>query len=432
MFILGRPFSFFADTSMTYTHKTTSKKLYLFLGLFILGWWAIAFGPTLTNAPVTPLAIKPDSSTIPSQSPYLHPLSREKIHEALLGNTELMLALMAEWDTEARLLFAYGSADAERLPSHKYLRAQLLGRSIIARDNGVSLTSFNQHPNVVVDDAGKSLNLTKPRHRFLPQTYVSASFLLALASPDQIVALPKGLRELTQLYPSSILQQIPLDCSPYLMERLFRNRPDLAFVAAYTLPSTRQALINQGIDLFTISHIDSIEEICSALTRLGTVVGKPDEAEVLALFMEAAICALDNRLIEAKIMASYAPKDVLYLNHYAKFTTPAPKTLTGTLLQKLGINCFPLLLSDSNCRWQIPLEQEKIARLQPQTIILSAANGADLRNVMLSHHAYQQIPAVQHERIYTVDPNIQDSPSQFAVLAYYDLVKSLLEAQHAL
>lgn len=365
-------------------------------------------------------------------SAYLNPLSRQKVHEALLGNTELMLTLIAEWDTEAQLLAACNNIEPQRLANADYLQAQLLGRLILARSRGLTTERpFLPRPRAVDDDTGRRLSLDKQYRRFLPQTYISASFLLTLSPPDAIVALPKGLRDHTQIYPTGILDSVPLDCSPYHTEVLYRARPDVAFVAPYTLPATRQALLDKGIELFTISRVNSFEEVEESLLKVGDVTDSSDEAQLLSYFMQAAICALNNRLIEANLYDS-SNHDILYLNYYTRFSTPTSKTLTGSMFQRLGINRFSLLEEQREQHWQIPLEQERIVHLNPKAIILSAVNAAEVRDYIMNNPAFQQVSAVQHNNIFTVDPVVQDFSSQFAVLAYYDLVKSLLEARPAL
>lgn len=400
-----------------------SSRLYIFATAFVIGWWVLAFAPSSNTYTLVTAEHKSSLLETSSSSPYLYPISRQKLHQALLGNAEIMVSLMAEWDTEARLLAACEANNAQRLPGNKYLKAQLLGRRIQAREQGIDTTEYPPRFYETEDDAG-ALHESRRRERFLPQTYVAASFLLALTEPEQIIALPKGLRDLHSLYPSELLERIPLDCGPYQTESLVKLRPDIAFVAPYSMPTTRQALASQGIELFTISNINTLEEIQDALLKVGDVSGRPEEAELLALFMEAAICALDNRLLYAQ----KERRDVLYLNYFSKFSAPTQHTLTGSLLHRLNINQFAHLKASSN-HWQIPLENEKIARLQPQAIILSAGNGNELKSLLLNHPAFRDVPAIKTGQIFAVEATVQDSSSQFAVLAYYDLVNALLEVQ---
>ncbi len=406
----------------------TNIKIYLLAAVFILGWWYVAFD-LWNGQKSTPLATADlqHNRKATLSSPYLAPLSRQRIHEALLGDTQLMASLIAEWDAEAQLLAAVGHEKIQRLPNDTFLRAQYLGRKLRSRLDGMCREG-SQEVTTVFDDRGNSIEPSEAPRRFLPQTYVAASFLLALAAPEQIVAVPSGMRRLTQLYPSELMDNISLDVSPYNTERLFREEPDVAFVAHYSQPSTLEALRSQGIELFTLSHVDSFEEIQDALMRVGHVAGKPEEAELLTLFMEASFCALDNRLAVAQIDASSRnASDVLYLNHFTHFSAPSLQTFTGKLLQQLGINKLPMSLPGAEHQWQIPLYQEHIVRFRPKAIVLSTAESDILRERMLNNPAFRDVPAVQNKRIYTVDADVQDSPTQFSVLAYYDLVHTVLE-----
>jgi iron complex transport system substrate-binding protein len=395
--------------------------LYITLFAFVLGWWYLAFHSSTIPSDVVISPRQISLAEISPSSPYLNPLSRSKLHQALLGDTELMISLMAEWDTEARLLTTCVNSDIQRLPNDKYLKAQLLGRRIQARKYGVETTPYPEQFYDISDDAG-IIHKTKQRERFLPQTYVAASFLLALTDPQQIVALPRGFRDLNEMFPKELLNRIPVDCGAYQTETLLKLSPDLAFVAPYSMPSTRQVLAEQGVELFTISNINTLEEVQDALIRVGEIAGKPEEAELLSLFMEAAVYALDNRLL-------VAPKrhwEVLYLNHFSKFSVPTRHTLMGSILSRLRINDFPLF-NFSERRWQIPVEHEKLVRLNPQAIILSATSGTELKDLLMQHPAFRNIPAVKKGQIFTLAACVQDSPSQFAVLAYYDIVNALLE-----
>lgn len=404
----------------------SSLKLYLPTILFVLLWWGCAFLPLTRVNPVNQTVEPSAERSLVQAAPYLAPLSRQKIHEALLGNIDLMLSLMAEWDTEAQLL-ALVDQNVQRLPASKYLRGQLIGRQMQARGKGSALETPPEL-TTVVDDAGSALSLTTDRTRFLPQTYVAASFLIALSPPEQIVALPKGFREQTQVIPAAYANRVLMDIGPYQTELLAQYKPQLAFVAPYTLPATRQALLGLGAELFVIDRVDTIETIQSSLKRVGQAVGRAEEAELLALFMEAALCALDNRLNNACPYRSNERPDTLYLNYYAKFSAPTCRTLTGHLLGRLGLNTFPALAKASEDSWQISLEVEKIVEINPKAIILSSTHEASLKTMVLQHPALQQVSAVRNGRVYTVDEIVQDSPSQFAVLAYYDLVKVLIDA----
>jgi iron complex transport system substrate-binding protein len=97
-----------------------------------------------------------------------------------------------------------GISSIQRLTRQKFLLSQMLSRKIAARS---------------------SKNDPAQKLKFLPQTYVSASFLMAFVPSSQIVAIPKGLRKLTQIYPHSVMELIPYDIDRYHTEILSKPIP---------------------------------------------------------------------------------------------------------------------------------------------------------------------------------------------------------------
>lgn len=324
-----------------------------------------------------------------------------------------MLSLMTTWHTEAQLIEEYEHTTAYSLSKKNYLKAQLLGRAIEAKQS-------EDRALKVVDDAG-NLHERREQRRFLPQCYASASFLLALVPTEQIVALPKGFRSST-LFPSPLLDEISFEYSPAQTELLCSLKPDIAFVSSYSQPT---AFLHRGIELFIVTKMGSLEEIEKMLVKVGSICGKADRAELLALFMRAAVCALNNRLL----LAQCSSEGVLYLNHFSKFSIPKKRTLTGDLLDRLGIN-QGIVEAGVNC-WLTPITHEKIVQINPRAIIVSALQAQELRLFLLTHPTFQGVEAVRENRIYTLDANTQGQSSQFSLLAYYDIVSTLLEIQCA-
>jgi len=388
--------------------------------LFVGIWWIVAFLPRgfVENHDETLEA--PQKICESLEAPYLASLSRSRLHKALLGDVDLMAGLIAEWDAEAELLEQSEVTHARRLPKDQFLRAQTLTHRIRRRHSGLT-DPYLADPRLVSQTKQDS-----PSPQYLPQTYVAASFLLALTSPDQIMALPSEMRRITQLYPSELTRQIKLALSPYNTQRLWEARPAVAFIASYSQPATCAALRQQGIELCTLSDVTSIEQVQSALLQVGSKVGREEEAELLALFMDAALCALDNRLM---LHQQTAPEveNVLYVNYYSSFTAPSQRTLTGKLLKRLRINELAPLQAQGHSDWQIPLTQEQLQRCEPDRILLSCAQSSWLRHQLLTNPSMHSLPAVRNGRIYALDPEVQNSPSQFAILAYFDLVHSLMQ-----
>ncbi|MBS4169559.1 ABC transporter substrate-binding protein [Neochlamydia sp. AcF95] len=412
------------------------KKKY-FLGPFafyvlpvsiMLIWWSVAFKPS--NDQLSDLYPPcPSSKPLPSIFKYLSTLQRENIHQALNGDYSMMSKLITDWDHDAQIMEQYGYNTVKRLLREDFLRCQLLARQI-NNSTREDLNLLHDHYRLpsIQDDNGNIFDLSTSYKRFLPQTFVAASFLLALSEPELIVALPAGMRKQAAIYPKKLTHLIALDADRYHTEKLYNARPDIAFVADYSNPSTLEALKKQGIPLFTLKHVNSPEEVQNALLRIGHIINRPIEAELLNYFVEAAMLAIDNRfnMISSTFPSTHLPPKVLFLKHHLTFSTPSSHTLTGKLLNRMGVK--QLLGSAGNSHkhaWTLPIHQEHIRQMDPDYIIIATSDMDINKRSFLKNQLFRLLKEKTNKPIAFVNEAIQESPSQYMVLAYYDLYTAL-------
>lgn len=407
--------------------QTSFKALciYCLISAIILGWWYLAFhNRSSTSNNFHELAIEQNTPNLSIPSP-ISIINRQELQEALGGNTSLMTQLIAEWDTDAQLLEDQNQINVKRLPRPTYLRSQLIGRQL-SHSSPIQLEEMQNaaYSYPTLDDIGTPFHRQLSLKRFLPQTYVAASILLALADPAEISALPMGLREQTHIFPVELTSKIPIDIDRYHSEQLYLAQPQIAFVTHYSDPSVIEALRNQGMLLFTMRPINSIPEIGDALVRIGTVINRPLKAELLAIFIEAALLSIDNQMMLAK---EAIPPRILYLNYHAQYSVPTLKTLTGQLLQRIADQKFAEIFSipDQQTGWTIPIDQEKIVNFNPDCMIIAAARGKNIEKQISNEPAFAQLPAIRKSRIFCVDESVQQFPSQLIVLAYYDIAQAI-------
>jgi iron complex transport system substrate-binding protein len=395
----------------------------------IASWWCFAFRQNDDAVKNLLEDILTDATTdqTPPHSSLLSPINRDLLRKALSGDTSLMIKLMSDWDVDAQIMQADGSKYAKRLPRNDLLRAQILERQLKSR-----VSDQIQEASTVkcINDAtGRPISLKNTYSHFLPQTYAAASFLLALARPEEIVALPRRLREQEQLYPKAITDQIPLDCDRYHSEKLFLANPQVAFIAHYSHPATIQALHNQGVQLYMMRDLNTLSDICEELLSIGGVVNHSSEAELLKIFIEAAMLAIDNRVagLNLNLASREQPPRVLFLNYYQSYSIPTRRTLTGQLLHRIGLldASAEAFSRDNSNEWMIPIDKESILNLNPDYLIISTENGEGLKREIYRDPALNQLTAVRNNRLFFVDEAIQHSPSQYIVLAYHDLIQAL-------
>lgn len=401
-------------------HKSKALLSYFLATLTILGWWYFAFLTSTSPQPHTTTKIS-QNNTPPFTS--LTPLKRELLQKALAGDIALMTRLIADWDVDAQILELAGQASVKRIDRYAYLRSQLLGRHLVdGNPEQIKALRSQARLQCIYDDIGVPLQLTNKPQRFLPQTYVAASFLLALADAEQIVALPKGLRSHIHLFPDSLTKNIPVDLDQFNTESLYLAHPEVAFVAHYSHPLLVDTLKNQGTQLFTIKKIDTVPEIRDALMRVGQIIDRSLEAEMLALFIDSAMLAIDNRLVA--LQANREPINLLFVNYHSQYSVPAMHTLTGQLLQRMGVT--PLLASAKSAReWNTPIDQESIVKANPDYLIIATRQRDKLMAHINNDPAFATLSALQKQRISLVDDVVQEFPAQYIVLAYYDLYHAL-------
>lgn len=400
--------------------------VYLLYSSFILGWWLLAFNPTtleISYSIETPQSLALETSQLLKE---LSPFQREELKEALAGNFKLMSELIHQWDEDAQRLSQKGILGIKRLNKVSYHQAEILAH-LIKNSSSAFLHHLNCKMNLetIVDDSGHSIPIEDRFCRFLPQTYTAASFLLSIANPREIVALPKGIRNYHQIYSFNTLAKVPKDLDQLSSEALFLNHPNIAFVAPYSHPHILELLRNQRIPLYLIKHIDTVEEIQEALLKVGHASNHILEAQLLATFMEACFLSLDNRLValQSKIPPSNSLKKLLYLSHRQCFALPTTKCLSGQLMAR-ALKFCPHLSSkipDSQTDWHIPFQQEQIIQSKPDFIIVSTSQSFPKK----LHPTLHQTEAFKTNRIAYLDEDIQESPTQYIALAYFDIVQAL-------
>ena len=416
------------STFISYIHRWL---IYIFFISFIIGWWFLAFrsAPSLNySLELSPQSLPLKTSTILEQ---ISKLERDKLHRALTGDFSLILELVKQWDQDAQFLINKGIEGIERLTSDKFLQVQILG-NLVQNSSPELLRTINCKLNleIIQDDNDQCIHIEDHFQRFLPQTFVAASFLLAIAPSHEILALPRGMRHFPQLYPTHLVDRVPINIDHIGSEKVFLANPHLVFIAPYSHPPTLEVLRNQKIQLFTLNHINNLTEILNTLLKIGHVSNHIIEAQLLANFMEACFLTIDNRfalLAQSNDYSSLTRRKLLFLHYHLYYMQPTTKSLTGQFMARALRRCPHLTccIPESHINWRIPFELEKLIQFQPHYLLISTSNPT--QSQLFSHSMIlQQLENFQLPHIFYLDETIQESPTQFIALAYFDLFKALI------
>ena len=396
------------------------------LGSFILGWWALAFQSTIPSEKITSANSQTLSLNNTPLLQALSPLKRNDLQSALTGNFCIMQKLIDTWNNDAKRLYELGIENIQFLSAEKLTQARIL-KHLIANSSPSTLHKLNCKMKIEMlqDDCGNQFHIKDDFQKFLPQTFVAASFLLSIAQTNEILALPKGLRQFTQLFPKEILNKIPTDIDQINSEILYLNKPDLAFISPYSHPPTLEALNSQCIPLYTIKNINSAQEIGEALLKVGHATNHILQAQLLAIFIEASLLSIDNRLEALK--SEDDPLKILYLTYYHHYALPTTKSLAGQLMCRALQHCkqFKGMVPENSHQWQIPFSHEQIMHANPDVLIVAICSKRALPQIK---ETLQHTKPLQSNQVYCLDEAIQNSPTQHIVLAYFDLFETLIHS----
>lgn len=404
--------------------KTKIFSPYVILGGFIFIWWLLAFRSETSSYTLT--FSSPQTFFISNTTLFkaLSPLDRQTLKNALAGDFSLAIHLIEAWDEDAQFLITKGFKNISRIEKEKLFQAKILA-TLICDSSKEALHSLNS--KISLKDDKEFITKIHHRHaRFLPQTYTAASFLLAIADPQEIVALPKGMRQLTQIYSQEQMNQIPLDVEKLSCEGLYLQKPDLVLIAPYSNPSSLSSWKNQKLPLFCTGSLNSIEEITKALLTVGHVTNHLVQAQLLAIFLEAAFLTIDNRLEVFSNSIDMPCNDLklLYLKYHQHFFIPTPHSLEGKILQRLFSHCkmFKGPLIPQSDEWIHSFEKEQITAFNPDIFFISLPRTKDTHEFK-RHNLCSLLGA--SKKVCCVDEAIQSSTNQYIALAYFDLFESM-------
>ena len=354
----------------------------------------------------------------------LFPIERKAIKRALDGDVATMMALIQKWEIDAKILLEVGLLPVRQLSHDAFIKSQIIGRTLLSTPRDAIGNLESAHcPPVIIDNFGAPLATHTPYRTIFPQTYQAASILLAIAECDSIAALPHGMRQQTQLYSPAVTAAIPLDANQFNNESLHLAGVEVAIISScYSHPAFISTLQRQGIKVFATGDCETVEEIQNTITQMGVLAHVPLKAELLNIFIDAALIAIDNW--RHALCPQLEEEEIVVVNYCHQFSLISPRSLTYQMLKRMGIvsdQRYPQKSFIENHGWSIPIPEEKLVMNVPEQLIVVAEASAVMRKHVADKTAKLQTACT------LVDATVQNTPSQYLVLAYYDLNEAVID-----
>jgi len=255
--------------------------------------------------------------------------------------------------------------------------------------------SSSQEP-VVSDDYGSTLVVKKPFQRVISLTPSVTEDIYSLGAQDQLV----GVTTYCDYPPQARYKPQVGDIVRPNVERILNLNPDLILCAGNALQVTKK-LADMGVPCL-VFRSESLADIRHDLQRLGTLLGREEQARTLCLDMDEQI-----KTVRTNAALRQTPKAVLAFD-LKPLIVAGEKTLGDELLNLIGCQNV-----GRAAQGRYPnLSVEFLIQERPE-FFFYAGKGTEEETLALRSEwvEWTSIPAVSKGHIYSVSADLVSRPS---------------------
>jgi iron complex transport system substrate-binding protein len=266
-------------------------------------------------------------------------------------------------------------------------------------------------PVEVPDDSGATVSLEAPPEAIVSLSAAHVEVLYAIGAGEQLIAgdlfsdCPKAAAELEQL-----------DSFTPSVEAITALEPDLV-VLGFPAPELQGALGGVGIRSLLLEPPAQVAGVLDDMKLLGGVTGHVEEARAYADGMKTRIDEIVVGLPEVD-----APPEVFHEVDNTLFTA-GPGSFVADLYELLRVEN----IAEATGQPFPQMTQEAIIQAAPDVIILADEEAGENAETVSARPGWDAIPAVQNQRIHTVDPDIVSRPGPRVIEALETLAGLLYQ-----
>ncbi len=259
-------------------------------------------------------------------------------------------------------------------------------------------TASPANARLMTDQTGERINLPNDPRRVISLAPGLTEMIYALQAEDKLVGatLYSNFPEAAKKIPR-IGSYVQLD-----LERIVARQPDLCIAIKDGNPRrTADAIKNLGIPVFALDP-RNIDQIMDAFLLLGDILGVSTRAEELVADMKHRI-----GLVKQEVASSKAKPRVFFQIADTPIISSGKDSYIDSLITMAGgTNIAGSSTGYPHYSW------ENIMLLQPDVVIISSMTGGKSPEVLkAAWQRWPEIPAVKNNRIYVVDADLFNRPT---------------------
>lgn len=254
----------------------------------------------------------------------------------------------------------------------------------------------------LTDGLGEEFTLDEPAQRIVSLAPSNTEILFSIGAGNQVVA-----RDTFSDYPEKAadVQDIGGGWGEIDTEAIIALEPDLVLAAEINALEQVQALKDLGLRVFYLGNPADIEGMYANLHTVASLTGHEDETNALIESLQARVAAVDEKVasIEERPVVFY---ELDGTDPNAPWTS-GPGTFIDLLLDRAGGSNLGNILDSSWAQINI----ENLVAEGPEIILLGDAIWGGVTPEAVSARAgWQDLAAVQNEKVYPFDDNLVSRP----------------------
>jgi iron complex transport system substrate-binding protein len=250
-------------------------------------------------------------------------------------------------------------------------------------------------PVTVTDFSGRTVTFDKPVQRIVVLTASDCEILYALGAGASVVGRGKYCD-----YPKAVLDITSVQSgSDTNIEQLIALKPDVVIMSQMAqTPEQAASLEGAGVKVVE-TYAQNIDGIYTAITLLGQVVGKNDEAKTIISEMKKTFDDIKAKIPAGSSKSIYFEVSPLQYGLYAAGA--------GTFMDEIGTMLgLKNIFADTESWAQV--SEEQVIQRNPDFIVTTTMSQEGAPNPVdeiLGRKGWGDIPAVENKAIYNADSN---------------------------
>ena len=285
--------------------------------------------------------------------------------------------------------------------------------------NFTTQISGQDFPKTLTDVTGITYQLKRPPQRILSATLATDHILSDLINPKRLVAVSKyvdypSLSNIVGFYDKNISR------TQGEIESMLALQPDLVFVASYSNPETVRYLLRSGIAIVRLSEFRSFNDIFNNINLVADITDNKQQATTL-------INKIKRQIEQVQTQVKDKPKPRVLYYDMNGYSVGGNSLMDEAITLSGGINIAKDVLPEGEQK----ISEEVAISLQPDVIVMNQwvfnqqQDAQSPAQILSSKTAWQNVPAIKNNRVYSVPGTWLRSVSQHRIKGVEAIAKLL-------